>query len=80
MKNVLLLTLLSTVCSLAVMGPAHAEKADSEKEAVITAQRGQVDDVKQVRTVRAGKDGCIAVPQVADVGNLHPFINLKPMA
>jgi hypothetical protein len=38
------------------------------------------DDVKQVRTVRAGKDGCIAVPQVADVGNLHPFINLKPMA
>jgi lipopolysaccharide export system protein LptA len=51
MKKLLLLTLLSTVCSLGVMSAAHAEKADSEKEAVITAERGQVDDVKQVRTL-----------------------------
>ena len=47
MKKILLLSLFS----LAVMGTAHAEKADSEKEAVITAQRGQVDDIKQTRTL-----------------------------
>ena len=47
MKNILLLT----VFSLAMMGVAHAEKADSEKEAVITARSGHVDDVKQVRTL-----------------------------
>lgn len=47
MKNILLLT----VFSLAIMGVAHAEKADSEKEAVITARSGHVDDVKQVRTL-----------------------------
>ena len=47
MKKILLLSLFS----LAVMGSAHAEKADSEKEAVITAQRGQVDDIKQTRTL-----------------------------
>jgi len=51
MKKILLLTLLSTVCTLGVMGTARAEKADSEKEAVITAERGHVDDVKQVRTL-----------------------------
>ncbi|PJC95692.1 lipopolysaccharide transport periplasmic protein LptA [Janthinobacterium sp. BJB1] len=51
MKNILLLTLFSTVCSLGVMGAAHAEKADSEKEAVITARSGHVDDIKQVRTL-----------------------------
>src|SRR5450830_68131 len=51
MKKILLLTLLSTVCSLGLVGAARAEKADSEKEAVITAERGQVDDVKQVRTL-----------------------------
>ena len=47
MKKILLLSLFS----LAVMGSANAEKADSEKEAVITAQRGQVDDIKQTRTL-----------------------------
>ncbi|OFJ48602.1 lipopolysaccharide transport periplasmic protein LptA [Janthinobacterium lividum] len=47
MKKILLLSLFS----LAVMGAAHAEKADSEKEAVITARSGHVDDVKQVRTL-----------------------------
>ena len=47
MKKILLLSLFS----LAVMGSAHAEKADSDKEAVITAQRGQVDDIKQTRTL-----------------------------
>lgn len=47
MKKILLLSLFS----LAVMGTARAEKADSEKEAVITAQRGQVDDIKQTRTL-----------------------------
>ncbi len=47
MKKILLLSLFS----LAVTGAAHAEKADSEKEAVITAQRGQVDDIKQTRTL-----------------------------
>ena len=47
MKNILLLT----VFSLAMIGVAHAEKADSEKEAVITARSGHVDDVKQVRTL-----------------------------
>ncbi|MFZ4876071.1 lipopolysaccharide transport periplasmic protein LptA [Janthinobacterium sp. Mn2066] len=51
MKKILLLTLLSTVCSLGLIGAARAEKADSEKEAVITAERGHVDDVKQVRTL-----------------------------
>ena len=47
MKKILLLSLFS----LAIMGTAQAEKADSEKEAVITAQRGQVDDIKQTRTL-----------------------------
>ncbi|MGK5025072.1 lipopolysaccharide transport periplasmic protein LptA [Janthinobacterium sp. RB2R34] len=47
MKKILLLSLFS----LAVMGSAHAEKADSEKEAVITARSGQVDDIKQTRTL-----------------------------
>ena len=50
MKSILLLT----VFSLAVMGVAHAEKADSEKEAVITARSGHVDDIKQVRTLTGG--------------------------
>ena len=47
MKKILLLSLFS----LAIMGTAQAEKADSDKEAVITAQRGQVDDIKQTRTL-----------------------------
>ncbi|MBW3510295.1 MULTISPECIES: lipopolysaccharide transport periplasmic protein LptA [Janthinobacterium] len=47
MKKILLLT----VFSLAIMGVAHAEKADSEKEAVITARSGHIDDIKQVRTL-----------------------------
>ena len=51
MKNILLLTLFSTVCSLGVMGAAHAEKADSEKEAVVTARSGLVDDIKQTKTL-----------------------------
>ena len=51
MKNILLLTLFSTICSLGIVGTAHAEKADSEKEAIITARSGHVDDVKQVRTL-----------------------------
>ncbi len=51
MKNILLLTLFSTICSLGIVGAAHAEKADSEKEAIITARSGHVDDVKQVRTL-----------------------------
>ena len=51
MKNILLLTLFSTVCSLGMMGAAHAEKADSEKEAVVTARSILVDDVKQTKTL-----------------------------
>lgn len=47
MKNILLLT----VFSMAMMGVAHAEKADSEKEAVITARSILVDDVKQTKTL-----------------------------
>lgn len=51
MKNILLLGLLSGVCSLAMLAPAHAEKADSDKETVITAAHGDADEVKQVRNL-----------------------------
>lgn len=51
MKNILLLGLLSSVCSLAMLAPAHAEKADSDKETVITAAHGDADEVKQVRNL-----------------------------
>lgn len=51
MKKILLLGLLSSVCSLAMLGPAHAEKADSDKETVITAAHGDADEVRQVRNL-----------------------------
>jgi len=51
MKKILLLGLLSSVCSLAVLAPAHAEKADSDKETVITAAHGDADEVNQVRNL-----------------------------
>ena len=47
MKKILLLSLFS----LLAMGTAHAEKADSDKEAVITAKRIQGDDIKQTHTL-----------------------------
>lgn len=51
MKKILLLGLLSSVCSLAMLGSAHAEKADSDKETVITAAHGDADEVRQVRNL-----------------------------
>ena len=51
MKKILLLGLLSGVCSLAMLGQAHAEKADSDKETVIIADHGDADEVKQVRNL-----------------------------
>lgn len=52
MKKILLLSLLSTACSLAALAPAHAEKADSDKETVITAAHGDADEVNQVRNLK----------------------------
>ncbi|WP_339325669.1 lipopolysaccharide transport periplasmic protein LptA [Janthinobacterium agaricidamnosum] len=47
MKKLVLITFLS----LAVVGLARAEKADSEKPATITAEHGSTDEVKQTRTL-----------------------------
>lgn len=48
MKKIVLMTLLS----LAAVGLAHAEKADSDKAATIDAKQGLFDDVKQTRTLK----------------------------
>lgn len=48
MKKIVLMTLLS----LAAAGLAHAEKADSDKAATITAQQGTADEVKQTRNLK----------------------------
>lgn len=47
MKKILMLTLLS----LAALGAAHAEKADSYKQTLIEADHADLDDVKQARTL-----------------------------
>ncbi|HAT30216.1 MAG TPA: lipopolysaccharide transport periplasmic protein LptA [Janthinobacterium sp.] len=43
--------LLSLLLSVAAIGAARAEKADSTKETVILADQGSADDVKQTRTL-----------------------------